>query len=138
MHYYYATNGLITELGDWTDEVLSLPSDIADLVKVIQGLMIHIYWAGRYELSLSPQRMEEVQFRKVAPMLQRIIELDARPLTEARSLEKRLVGNCRDFSTLVCSFLRAQGIPTRARCGFGTYFTPGKGVGRLPGSRPDS
>lgn len=49
-----------------------------------------------------------------------------RPVTEARPLDKRLVGNCRDFSVLLCAMLRHQGIPARARCGFGVYFTPGR------------
>jgi hypothetical protein len=35
------------------------------------------------------------------------------------------VCNCRDFSTLMAAFLRHQGTPARARCGFGTYFMPG-------------
>jgi len=48
--------------------------------------------------------------------------LDAAPLPVARPLEKRLVGNCRDFATLLCAMLRHQGVPARARCGFGTYF----------------
>lgn len=126
MDTYYATNGLITQPGEWTNAVFNLPTEIAELVKVVQGLMVHVHWAGRYGLSLLPQRMEELQLRKVALMLQRIMELDDRPLTEPRALEKRLVGNCRDFSTLLCSFLRCQGIPARARCGFGTYFTPGQ------------
>jgi hypothetical protein len=39
-------------------------------------------------------------------------------------LAKRLVGNCRDFSTMLCAMLRHQGVPARARCGFGAYFLP--------------
>jgi hypothetical protein len=47
-------------------------------------------------------------------------------LTVARPPEQRLVGNCRNFSVLLCAILRHQGLPARARCGFGAYFTPGK------------
>ena len=90
------------------------------------GLVVHVHWAERYGLKLSAQRRAEVQLRKTEPMLQRILELDARPLTELRPLEKRLAGNCRDFSTLLCSILRSQGVPARARCGFATYFWPEK------------
>jgi len=57
-------------------------------------------------------------------MLARLRELDSRPLTVAHPMERRLVGNCRDFSTLLCAMLRHLGIPARARCGFSTYFTP--------------
>ena len=56
--------------------------------------------------------------------LARIVELDAGLLTVERPLERRLVGNCRDFSVMLCAMLRHQGVPARARCGFGTYFLP--------------
>lgn len=46
------------------------------------------------------------------------------PLTLARPLEERLVGNCRNFSTMLCAMLRYRGVPARARRGFGTYFEP--------------
>lgn len=75
---------------------------------------------------MSEERKREVQIRKVAQKLTRIMELDGRPLTSLRSPEKRLVGNCRDFSVMLCAILRYKGIASRARCGFGTYFTPGR------------
>ena len=34
------------------------------------------------------------------------------------------MGNCRDFSTMLCTVLRYQNTPARARCGFGAYFLP--------------
>jgi hypothetical protein len=37
-----------------------------------------------------------------------------------------MLANCRHFSTLLTAFLRHQGRPARARCGFASYFTPGK------------
>jgi hypothetical protein len=40
----------------------------------------------------------------------------------------RVVGICRHFATLLTAFLRYQGVPARARCGFATYFQPGKHV----------
>jgi len=126
MDQCYASNGIITNPGKWGGQLASLPTDIAALVKTIQGLVVHVHWAERYGLKLSAQRRAEVQLRKTEPMLQRILELDARPLTELRPLEKRLAGNCRDFSTLLCSILRSQGVPARARCGFATYFWPEK------------
>ena len=58
-------------------------------------------------------------------MLAQARALDPRPLREARPLERKLIGNCRHFSTLLAGLLRAQGIPARARCGFGAYFSPG-------------
>ena len=43
---------------------------------------------------------------------------------KARTIDKKLIGNCRDHSLLLASLLRHQGIPARARCGFGAYFLP--------------
>jgi hypothetical protein len=45
-------------------------------------------------------------------------------LTDARDPQSRLVGNCRDFSVMLTTILRHQGVPARARCGFGSYFMP--------------
>ncbi len=53
-----------------------------------------------------------------------IVELDPRPLAAPRQPASRLVGNCRDFSLLLVGLLRHQGVPARARCGFGRYFLP--------------
>lgn len=51
-------------------------------------------------------------------------DLDPRPLSEPRPLEHKQVGNCRDYSLLLVSMLRHQGVPARARCGFAIYFIP--------------
>jgi hypothetical protein len=40
----------------------------------------------------------------------------------------RLVGCCRDFTVLLLTLARHQGIPARARVGFATYFVPGHAV----------
>jgi hypothetical protein len=58
-------------------------------------------------------------------MLNRLLAYDSRPLSTARSPDARLVGVCRHFAVLLVAMLRAQGVPARARCGFGTYFKPG-------------
>ncbi len=87
-------------------------------------MLVHIFWAERYGLSLPEERKQEVALRSVAEKLERLLELDSRPLDKARPLEMRLVGNCRDFSVLLASILRHHGTPARARCGFGAYFMP--------------
>ena len=81
----------------------------------MQGLTVHIFWAERSGLHLSDERKQEVELRTIPRRLARTLELDDRPLTQARPLDKRLVGNCRDFSTLLCAILRHQGVPARAR-----------------------
>lgn len=121
---HFASPGLLTSPGNHGDLFERLPSEIGSLCRVIQGFMIHVHWLKRYGLQLPESRLEEVQLRSAASKLARIAELDPRPLIEARPLEKRLVGNCRDFSLMLTAILRHQGIPARARCGFGRYFLP--------------
>jgi hypothetical protein len=122
---YYAQPGSMTDPQDQVHLLADLPTDISSLVKVVQGVMVHIFWAERYGLTLSDERKDEVNLRFIPKILARITELDPQPLTVARSLDRKFVGNCRDHTTLLCSILRQQGVPARARCGFGAYFNPG-------------
>jgi hypothetical protein len=121
---WYAAPGMMTDPQKYAALFDGLPTDIVALCQVVQGLMIHIFWAARYGLQLPEARKQEVQLRSVARRLVRILELDSRPLKEPRPLENKVVGNCRDYSTLLSAILRNQGVPARARCGFGRYFKP--------------
>jgi hypothetical protein len=123
---YYADQGPTTDPGEHADLFDGLPTEMSALCRAVQGLLLHIFWAERYGIKLSEERKQEVQLRHVARMLPRMCEMDDRPLSVTRSPERRLVGNCRDFSTLLCAILRHQGVPARARCGFSRYFTPGR------------
>jgi len=121
---FYAIPGWITSPGRHATLLDGLPHDLGDLCRVVQGLMLHIFWAERYGVQLADEHREQVRLRSVAQKLERIFALDPHPLTEAREPEKRLVGNCRDFSVMLAAILRHQGVPARARCGFGRYFLP--------------
>jgi hypothetical protein len=123
---FYRQPGPFTDPGEYRDLLSGLPDDLPGLVKALQGLVVHIFWAQRYGLTLTPEREGEVQIRPAAHKLARLLELDPRPLNQPRPLERKLVGNCRDFSVLLATFLKAKGYPARARCGFGTYFRPGR------------
>jgi hypothetical protein len=89
-------------------------------------VMIHVHWLKSYGVEMPPEREWEVQIRAADTMLDRIWRLDDRPLTDARPNDRQLFGNCRDHTTLMVALLRHQGIPARARCGFGTFFAPGR------------
>lgn len=127
---FFAAPGPITNPGPHAPAVQALTNqvgpDVTALTTTVQGLLLHIFWAERYGVSLSADRKGEVQLRLVTDQLARLLALDPRPLAEARPLERRLVGNCRDFAVLLTSLLRHAGLPARARCGFGRYFTPGR------------
>ena len=122
---YYAQPGVMTSGGAHAERFNGLPSETAALCEVVQGLLLHVHWAGAYGVTVPAQRQEEVQLRSAEEMLARMLALDDRPLTEARPVDRRLVGNCRHFSTFLCAILRHQGVPARARCGFGAYFKAG-------------
>ncbi len=121
---YFTTPGPITQPGHHAAAFKALPADVDALRRIVQGLVLHIFWAEQYGVQHPPERQQEVQLRYVARQLDRIFELDPHPLAQARPPQRRLVGNCRDFSCLLTTMLRQHGIPARARCGFAHYFDP--------------
>ena len=122
---YYARQSPITDPGEFGEMFADLPRDITELCQVAQSLIIH-YMDGEklFNCAIPKERLPEVDTRYVTRMLARIKELDDRPLTEARSPEKRLIGCCRDFATLFCAMTRYLEIPARVRIGFGAYYIP--------------
>ena len=123
---YYNAPGPMTDPGERSTLFDGLPADIPALCGIVQGLILHLHWADRYGVQLSDKRKEEANLRTVSRQLERVRELDDSPLTVARPMERRIIGTCRDFSVFLCAILRHQGIPARARCGFGAYFTPNR------------
>ncbi|HVU89329.1 MAG TPA: transglutaminase-like domain-containing protein [Pirellulales bacterium] len=103
----------------------ALPNDVAGLVRIVQGLLIHEFFTSAYGLTIANERRFESHLRPVEAILDRMIVLDPSPLSVARSPEKRVIGVCRHFALALVSMMRAAGIPARARCGFGNYFNPG-------------
>jgi len=121
---FYRSPGPMTDPGEFAPLLADLPTSLPDLVGALQGLAVHIFWAKRYGLDLGEARQQEVGLRTFRSKLARMRELDPAPLDQPRSLERRLVSNCRDFSVMAAGSLVQQGVPARARCGFGTYFMP--------------
>ncbi len=118
---YYTQQSVITDPGDYGRLLEELPRNIPGLCAAIQGLLIHTWKIRRDGIDLSPERRAEIEIRGMARLLARIQEVDDRPLTVVRPLEKLLVVDCRHFATLLCAILRYQGVPARARCGFAAY-----------------
>ena len=123
---YFATHGPLTDLGAHTARVRVLPDGLDDLCRVVQGLVVHPFLAHLYGLTPAALRQEDLEIRRASEMVDRMLALDPRPLGEPRPAERRFVGNCRHFTVLLCAFLRARGVPARARCGFGAYFAPSR------------
>jgi hypothetical protein len=121
---YFTEQGPMSDPGVYRSLFEDLPASIPDLVKLVQGVTVHVFWMERYGFKAPLERMGELQLRSMEKRLARTLELDAGPLNEPRPVEKKLLGNCRDHSLLLVSLLRHQGVPARARCGFGAYFMP--------------
>jgi hypothetical protein len=121
---YYSSQGPLSDPGDEAACFERLPEDVAKLRDIVQGVIIHVFWTDKYGVTVPESRQQELQMRAVSAKLKRIRSLDGNPITRARPPDRRLLGNCRDFSILLCSILRHQRVPARARCGFATYFEP--------------
>jgi len=99
-----------------------LPRGPERLASVVQGLLMHQHVASTYQVTLSETQHAEAHVRSVEEMLKQIMAHDARPLQAVRPAGERQVGVCRHFTLLHVAMLRRQGVPARARCGFGAYF----------------
>ena len=123
---FYATPGRMTDLGPIAEHVVALPSDVPSLCRVVQGLVVHPFWAQAYGVDGVPAHDDELQIREASGILAKALEIDPRPLGEGREPTARVLGNCRDFTTITVALLRDKGVPARGRCGFGVYFQEGK------------
>ncbi len=98
---------------------------IREAARTVQGLCVYdVVAQDFYGVKLSAKRQEEIHLRTPEAMLERIRELDPRPLAEPRPPEKRLAARCGQFTMLLVELLRQEGVRARARCGFGAYFNP--------------
>lgn len=122
---FYSRRGMMTDPGKHASLLADLPDDLASICQAVQNNMVHVFWAERMGLTLTEDQKRSLQIRPVAEKLALIAKKSDKPLRVSRPLDQRQVGNCRDFSVLLCSILRYKSIPARARCGFGVYFEPG-------------
>jgi hypothetical protein len=120
---FYLQPGTMTSLAGHKSAVDELPRDLESLIGVGQGLLIHEHLTSFYGITLSEDHRASVQIRPMQKLLDRV--MDSRPLTTPRPAAERWGGNCRHFTVLLVAFLRSQGVPARARCGFGGYFGTG-------------
>lgn len=119
----YATPGIMT--GDHEGMLTGLPATVSDLAAVGHGLIVHEHLADAYGVTFTEEDRTAVHLRPVPRLLERILAAYPEPLSSPRPAPSRVAGNCRQFTVLMVATLRAHGIPARARCGFGAYFTPG-------------
>jgi hypothetical protein len=111
----------MTDLEEHADMIEGLSADIADLCRVVQGLLMHPGMADLYGLAIPEARMHEQTIRSTTRRLAYIRAQDGRPLTIPRAQERRMLGQCYHFATLLCALLRHQRVPARVRGGFAIY-----------------
>lgn len=121
----WSTHSPITDPGASADVLLALPANPDALTQVSSHLVFHYRADGDWEANgIGTERANEINLCYAADMLERLLELDP-SLSAERPAAKRILGCCRDFSTLYASMLRQHGIPCRCRVGFASYFDPG-------------
>ena len=123
---FYARPTGMTSAGQFAPLFDALPSDVGELVCIIQGLGVYdVVAADFYGFAIPNERQGEIHLRPVEKMLGCLLALDDQSLCVTRPVDKRLVGRCRHFVLLLVAILRAKGVPARGRCGFGSYFRRG-------------
>lgn len=123
MRETYPSPGPMT--GDHQGLLAGLTADVAGLTAVGHGLLVHEHLVAAYDVTLTEADRETVHIRPLPRLLERVLTVSPDPLTTPRPPSRRVAANCRHFSVLLVAMLRARGVPARARCGFGGYFTPG-------------
>jgi Transglutaminase-like superfamily len=124
---FYAQPGPLTGIGPRHRQLVDdLPADPLAIAHAAQGLVIQPFDAT--PAGVPDARQPEREIRSADGMLDIIAGLSPAPLAEARPPQQRVIGCCRHFVTLAVAIMRDKGIPARARCGFGSYFTAGQWI----------
>jgi len=127
---FYRRQTEFSDLGSRAFAYEALPEQITALCAFVHGLLIHMRWIGEKTYGFTTQDLvedgrdilAEIGLRTAEEMVEKILAMAARPLSEPREARRRLVGNCRDYTLLLVSILRHRGVPARARTGAGRYF----------------
>ena len=122
---YYRTHSPFTTPGEYAALYRDLPDTPAELMKVVQNILIHRQSVDHYGVTLSPDQRQEQFLRTIAQRLERIAAVNDKPLTAPWQPKEKQVGVCRDFALMFVSMLREKGIPARMRVGFAEYLNPG-------------
>jgi hypothetical protein len=128
MLQYYREHSAFTDPGTLAALYDALPSDAAGLVRIVQGLLIPPYSTLLRDLyHVDPKDIDNEPFgpfgpRRIEALVERIQTRHTAPLTVARPPVWRIGVICRNYAVLLTSLLRHEGVPARARVGFGGYF----------------
>jgi hypothetical protein len=118
---FFAAQTQLTSIGRHAALAVGLDASVRRLRDVPQEVTLHFRQAAAAGVDAAKRR-DEARFRRVARMVERIYELDARPLTDARDSSAKLIGHCRTSAVLLTGLLRQKGWAARPRAGFSAYW----------------
>ena len=122
----YRHPGIMTELSpEQLEMVRALPAEPEMLCAAARDLLISPDLA--MAAGMTADRQAERNIRPARSIIDLALGMQG-GLSGHRSAEKRVVGTCRHFAVVASAFLIGRGIPARSRCGFATYFVPGRAV----------
>ena len=128
---FYREQSDISSPGKFAHLFSGLTTTPSEMCRLVQNILIHQFWIlDEGNCGVSPASPKaagrnldaEINLRSTVDILEHLMRLDDRALAEPRDPECRVVGNCRDYSLLLVSMLRHQGIPARVRSGVARYF----------------
>ncbi|WP_437897902.1 hypothetical protein [Sorangium sp. So ce124] len=70
---FYTRPAAMTSGGAHAPRFDELPGDVASLVRVVQGLLLHLHWAQAYGVELSDERRGESHLRPTDRTLDRLL-----------------------------------------------------------------
>jgi hypothetical protein len=116
----WTAHSAMSDPAEYAQALARLPGGVGAMSRIVQGVLVHSDWLPAYGLEEGGKAIS----RRTLPVAERlgdIFERDARPLDERRPPAKRSPATCRDFALMFCSFLRANDVAARLRCGFAAY-----------------
>lgn len=122
----YTTPGVFTDLRALDPDLLPGTLSVIETCALVPGLIVEPDDAASAGVAAS--RMEERNLRPAQDILSQLLALRDEPLHCQREPACRVVGTCRHFAIVACALLRHQGLASRVRCGFATYFQPERAV----------
>lgn len=121
---YYRQQSSFTDPERYLSCFAELPSSVAKLCEITRHLMLHFMEVQSTHID-ARARLHELDLRYLANRMEKLIQLNHTSLLLKRSDGTKSIGCCRDFSLMLCSFLREKNIPARLRFGFSTCHIPG-------------
>lgn len=113
---FYASPGPLTAIN--APELRLSRERELDIVCVARGLATRVVSLAHYGLEGRGDQSVSDHVRPAQALVDRIRQLDPRPLDQERPPGRRLITYCRHLAILTTTLCRAAGIPARARCGF--------------------